>query len=58
MRIERSVLRSIPSGTKPDDQASPTDLIDRVSHLREQRRAAEGRAGDERTQFHAMGHGG
>jgi len=45
---ERSVLRSIPSSAKPDDQASPTDLIDGISHLREQRRATEGGAGDER----------
>jgi hypothetical protein len=38
---EGAVLRFVPTGADPDDQAPAADLLDRVGHLGEERRIAE-----------------
>jgi hypothetical protein len=47
-----------PARPEPQDQPPAADLVDRVGHLREQRRIPEAGAGDERAEFDPPGGGG
>ena len=55
---EGAVLRLVPAGAEAQDQPAAADLVDRVGHLRQQRRVAEAGADDERADLDPLGDGG
>lgn len=57
-QAERPELGLVPAGPEPEDEATTADLLDRRGALREERRRRERRAGDERTEVHALRHRG
>ena len=52
---EGLVLGLVPPGAEPQHDAPAADLVEGVGHLRQQRRVAEARAGDERPEVDAAG---